>query len=64
MLRSIKLNTFGLTNTIYRDLVCRSKGGNLSMKGMALRIAKMAILNLYQWAANIAGGYVISMDNT
>ncbi len=53
-----------MTNAIYHDLVCRVNGGNLSNKGVARRIAKMAILNLYWWAANIASDYVISMDNT
>ncbi len=33
MLRSIELTTFGMTNTIYRDHVCRANGGNLSIKG-------------------------------
>ncbi len=27
MLRSPELNTFGMTNIIYRDLVCRANGG-------------------------------------
>ncbi len=27
MLRSTELNTFGMTNTIYRDPVCRANGG-------------------------------------
>ncbi len=27
MLRSAELNTFSMTNTIYRDLVCRANGG-------------------------------------
>ncbi len=26
MLRSAELNTFSMTNTIYRDLVCRANG--------------------------------------
>ncbi len=27
MLQSTKLNTFGMTNTIYRDLLCSANGG-------------------------------------
>ncbi len=53
-----------MTNAIYRDLVCRANGGNPSIKTLALRSDKMAIINLFRWAANIAGGCVISMDNT
>ncbi len=37
MLRSTELNTFGMTNAIYRDLVCRTNGSNLSIEGVAFR---------------------------
>ncbi len=37
MLRSTELNTFGMTNAIYRDLVCRANGSNLSIEGVAFR---------------------------
>ncbi len=37
MLRSTELSTFGITNAIYRGLVCRANGSNLSIEGVALR---------------------------
>ncbi len=33
MLRSAELNTFSMTNTIYRDLMCRSNGGIYRLSG-------------------------------
>ncbi len=33
MLRSAELNTFSMTNTIYRDLVCRANGGIYRLSG-------------------------------
>ncbi len=33
MLRSTELNTFNMTNTIYRDLVCRANGGIYRLSG-------------------------------
>ncbi len=33
MLRSTELNTFTMTNTIYRDLVCRANGGIYRLRG-------------------------------
>ncbi len=33
MQRSNELNTFGVTNTIYRYLLYRATGGNLPIKG-------------------------------
>ncbi len=36
-LRSTELNTFGMINTIYRDLLCRATGGKLSIEGVELR---------------------------
>ncbi len=41
MLRSIELNTVGMTNTIYLDLLCRATEGCLSIKELALRGNKM-----------------------
>ncbi len=32
-----ELNTAGMTNTIYRDLLCRTRGGTLSTEGLKLR---------------------------
>ncbi len=34
MLRSTELNTFGMTTTIYRDLLCRATEGYLSIEGV------------------------------
>ncbi len=43
MLRSTELNTIGMTNTIYIVTTCVAPtGGNLSIKGAALRGDKMA----------------------
>ncbi len=36
MLRSTELNTLGMTNTAYRDLLCRATGGNLPINGVEL----------------------------
>ncbi len=33
MLRTTELNTFSMTNTIYRDLVCRGNGGIYRLSG-------------------------------
>ncbi len=33
MLRSAELNTFGMANAIYRDLVCRARGGIYRLNG-------------------------------
>ncbi len=37
MLCSTELNTFGMTNTIYSDLLCRANGGYLSTNGVEIR---------------------------
>ncbi len=55
MLRSAELNTFSMTNTIYRDLVCRANGGiyRLSSKmpwrydGKASCMSKQTVTLLY-----------------
>ncbi len=38
---STELNTFGMTNTIYRDPLCRAKGSNLSIEGGNSAAAKV-----------------------
>ncbi len=55
MLRSAELNTFSMTNIIYRDLVCRANGGidRLSGKmpwlydGNASCVSKQTVTLLY-----------------
>ncbi len=42
MLRSTELNTFSMTFAIYRYLLCRANGGNLSIEGVELRGDLMA----------------------
>ncbi len=46
ILRSTELQTFGITDTIYRDLLCCATGVNLSIEGGGNSVAIKAVKHL------------------